>query len=195
MAGLHLEMKEKSRISSAWTAKKRLQLTTRKPHEPETNSATAAVPNKINTRFKLVDSDKLAALAVYNPPSNTKTSTSWAIYNLHEWFRWQLTRRSRALPRRVFEMLCQMVAGICKLQKLGTKQVVSTHLKHSYCLLCGILHHMTTENPEYPNINFWKKSLNFVDFQFRARSDYTSWIGEWGRELISPRIPPSPTWQ
>ena len=67
--------------------KKRLQLTTRKPHEPETNSATAAVPNKINTRFKLVDSDKLAALAVYNPPSNTKASTSWAIYNLHEWFR------------------------------------------------------------------------------------------------------------
>ena len=38
------------------------------------------------------------------------------------------------------------------MQKLGTKQVVSTHLKHSYCLLCGILHHMTTENPEYPNI-------------------------------------------
>ena len=57
--------------------KKRLQLTTRKPHEPETNSATAAVTNKINTRFKLVDSDKLAALAVYNLPSNTKASTSW----------------------------------------------------------------------------------------------------------------------
>ena len=39
----------------------------------------AAVPSEM-TRFKSVGSNKLAALAVYNSPSNTKSSTSYYSY-------------------------------------------------------------------------------------------------------------------
>ena len=45
-----------------------------------TSSATAAVPSKMNTRFKSVGSDELAVLVVYNSLSYTKSSTSYCSY-------------------------------------------------------------------------------------------------------------------
>ena len=45
-----------------------------------TSSATVAVPSEMNTRFKSMGSDELAALAVYNSPGNTKSSMSYCSY-------------------------------------------------------------------------------------------------------------------
>ena len=120
------------------------------------------------SRFQPVSPDSVAKLAIPNPPKNTKSSTSWAVRNLNEWYDWHNSQAgAEQCPVEFLSPSC--TAEI--LNKWLQVYVAETRNKSGqpylpktlYALLAGILRHMTSQNPRYPNF-LEQKCVEFVDF-------------------------------
>ena len=98
------------------------------------------------SRFKSVSHEELSTLAAHNLPQNTKASTSWAVYNLHEWFKWH--NSSEGAEQCLNEFLESSFRPEV-LNKWLQVYVAETRNKDGYAylpkmlysLLCGILRH------------------------------------------------------
>ena len=110
----------------------------------------------------------MAKLAAPNPPKNTQASTSWAMRNLNEWFKWHNSQPG--VERCPEELLTPNCSGDT-LNKWFQVYVGETRNKTGqpyppntlYSLLTGILCSMTAQNPCYPNF-LEKKCVVFVGF-------------------------------
>jgi hypothetical protein len=55
---------------------------------PNKKRLCLSLKEKKAPRFKAVSPKSVKKLAAPNPPQNTQASTSWAMRNLNEWFKW-----------------------------------------------------------------------------------------------------------
>ncbi len=121
-------------------------------------------------RFQSVDQDTLDDLSKPFAPKNTKLNTQWAMNNLKAWFTWHNTQEkdTESCPEIILEPSCP--AEI--LNRWLPVYVAETRNKSGdryppktiYSLLAGILRHMSTTNPRYPNF-LERSDKQFVDFQ------------------------------
>ena len=119
--------------------------------------------------FKRAKQKEIEQLKKPNPPLNTKRNTNWAVKNLETWWEWHnnsLEEDDEVCPEIVITPKCSVEL----LDKWLPIYVMETRNKSGnpyppktiYSLLTGILRHMTTENPSYPN--FLEKKPAFVNF-------------------------------
>ena len=120
-------------------------------------------------RFKLAKPKEIDELKQPNPPLNMKRSTNWAVKNLQTWWEWHnsaVEDKDELCPEIVVTSKCTVEL----LNKWLPVYVMETRNKNGdpyppktlYSLLTGILRHMRTENPSYPN--FLEKNPSFVEF-------------------------------
>ena len=121
----------------------------------------------LKKRFKLASSDELTEIKKYNPPKNTQVNTKWAMNNFEQWMQWHNCQDgSEACPDFVLSPECSpelinkwLSVYVCETRN---KSGGDYPPKTLYSLLTGILRHMKSLNPSYPN--FLEKSPEFVEF-------------------------------
>ena len=126
--------------------------------------------DRSESRFKSVSHEELSTLAAHNPPQNTKASTSWAVRNLHEWFKWHNSSEgAEQCPNEFLESSCrpEVLNKWLQVYVAETRNKIGNAYPPKRCILCYVeycdIQCMTTQNVEYPNF-LEKKSVHFVDF-------------------------------
>lgn len=119
-------------------------------------------------RFKSVSSAELNELSRVTMPKNTTTSSCWAMKNFRDWFKAYNARNPGnecpndvLLPSCSTEILNKWLSVYIAETRSSTGE--SYPPATLYQLLTGILRHMRSENPSYPNF-LAKKSPEFSTF-------------------------------
>ena len=121
-------------------------------------------------RFKFAKPKEIDELKQPNLPLNTKRNMNWAVKNLQTWWEWHnsaVEDKDELCPEIVVTSKCTVEL----LNKWLPVYVMETRNKNGdpyppktlYSLLTGILRHMRTENPSYPNF-LGGKNPPFVEF-------------------------------